>query len=696
MKKNVLNILYFAVIFTLIFSVMTIQGQNQADSNVETTNETEYWALLVAVAEYADDPNQNRPLMLDEVDGFHEILLTSPNWEDDHIKIIKTEDATPINILQGLRWLDEKEDENDMSVFYITTHGFPLDYDFPPFDEADKTDEAIASYWLFAYPTMFISDDEINFMLNRLESRGVCMIVDTCYAGGFNDSPDWNRQNKDISNTAKSDVYISEWMNEFGTEISGQGRIVLMASREDEVSYSGGFAPYLLDAMKGYGDANDDGVISVEEMFYYAEPRAVQQHPTIFDNYPGEFPLITISPDQKTETDYVYTQNKSTVLTESSNYQRVCGYIKDSEQDKLIENATVQIISGDYWSGQWNRTITDVNGYYSFDVQPGEKRIFAEKIGYLRTMLDSFTVSENETVWKNITLDPHPPENAVVCGFLTDSESGQIIADARVIIEWGHHFEGYQNFTRTDNTGFYIFNIAAGDIELSFEHEQFMPKEREEFEVTEGQKLWVNESLKPRPAENATLTGYVFDSATNNPVVNAGVRIEWKDTEENQLMYQTNTDGSGFYNMLVAPGETYISVYSDGFNDKSLGRNDAIEDEVKWVNISLEPERIQLDISKPLNAIYLNNVRIMPYPRCILIGNVEVEVSIHDEWFRNKDEDVARVEFYLDDELQETRESAPFTWAWNEKTVGNHILKIIAYDTDGFSVRDEREVFRIG
>ena len=50
---------------------------------------TEYWALLVAVGMYADNPRENQLPMIEETEDFHSILLTSPWWHKDHIKIIK-------------------------------------------------------------------------------------------------------------------------------------------------------------------------------------------------------------------------------------------------------------------------------------------------------------------------------------------------------------------------------------------------------------------------------------------------------------------------------------------------------------------------------------------------------------------------------------------------------------------------------
>ena len=181
------------------FSNEYIESQSIRQDIINIGNDgTEYWALLIAVGVYADDPQQNRPLMLEEIDDLYDVLLESPWWSEDHIKVIKGEDATVTNIIKGLRWLDKREDSDDISVVFITTHGSPLGFDIPPFDEDDGTDEILLSYWGFAYPGSFIYDDEINFLLNRLESQGVCLIVDSCFAGGFNDPPNWNITHRNL------------------------------------------------------------------------------------------------------------------------------------------------------------------------------------------------------------------------------------------------------------------------------------------------------------------------------------------------------------------------------------------------------------------------------------------------------------------------------------------------------------------
>jgi hypothetical protein len=159
------------------------------------------------------------------------------------------------------------EDSNDFSLVYISTHGFPLDADIPPKDEADGTDEALVSYWGFSFPSLVIWDDELNVLLNRLESKGVCLIVDSCYAGGFNDPPNWNLTGDSTAVVQQNNLGAEQWMKGFGEEVRGQKRVVLMASCEDEEAVSGGFGPYLVDGIRGYADFNDAGIVSAEELF---------------------------------------------------------------------------------------------------------------------------------------------------------------------------------------------------------------------------------------------------------------------------------------------------------------------------------------------------------------------------------------------------------------------------------------------
>ena len=291
----------FAVMFcaAMIFTgVQTSQGIHIVNQKMHsiigfdqsaTSSETEYWGLLIAVGIYLNHPDEDRPSMLDSVEGLYSTLLKSDNWDSNHIKKIKAEDATLKNMRNGLNWLVKNEGENDISLVYITTHGYSMDYDLPPIDEKDGRDEALVPYEGFDQIYNFLSDDELNFYLSLLESKGVCVIIDSCHSGGFNDNKKSNaRYVYENENSARS--FIDGFIGELGSF----NRVVLMSCEEDELSFGSSFSKLLIKGLNGHADENQDGVYTAEEIFYYAKEildSYDRQHPTILDLYPGELPL---------------------------------------------------------------------------------------------------------------------------------------------------------------------------------------------------------------------------------------------------------------------------------------------------------------------------------------------------------------------------------------------------------------------
>jgi len=306
MKRTLFNVLILVTFGALILSSaqsvsfpvyeknstsVSIQHSSQ---KIPTKEDTEYWALIIAVGEYEHCPDMNRPKMLTEAARFSQLLPFFMNWDTTHMKVITGEDATVVNIYQGFKWLDDMEDENDVCLIYLTTHGFPLWYDRPPFDEADGKDEALASYrgflpydspfrWeLLSNPFGIIIDDQFNRWFNALESNSIGVIVDSCHSGGFNDN--FNRC------IEKSTSFSSE----FAQEITAQNRIVLTSVSEEDISYGSYFSHYLIDGFQGSADKNYDGCVTMEEAFYYAKNKVesyTSMKPQIFDQYPGELKI---------------------------------------------------------------------------------------------------------------------------------------------------------------------------------------------------------------------------------------------------------------------------------------------------------------------------------------------------------------------------------------------------------------------
>jgi hypothetical protein len=280
-NKKISTLIVLIIFVGLIFAPVCNAGINiqkllkkesksidvQNPDNDPVNDGTEYWALIFAVGVYYKHPGENRPSMLQAADDMYEVLVNSPNWKPENIHLVKAEQATGINLIRELLWLIRSEDSDDYSLIYITTHGYFLNTDNFPKDEVDGKDEILVMYHGFEYSYAYVWDDLLNFFISLLQSKGVCVIIDSCYAGGFNDYPMFN-----------------------------QDRVTLMSCREFESCYGSYFSDYLIDGLWGLADlfGNQDGVNTAEEAFFYARFWVELLHsytPTMRDLYPLSDPL---------------------------------------------------------------------------------------------------------------------------------------------------------------------------------------------------------------------------------------------------------------------------------------------------------------------------------------------------------------------------------------------------------------------
>jgi len=306
MKSKVLVCLASIVCVVLLVSPVCAAGPYtvQVRKNMNTPakpTQSHHYALLFAVGVYLNRPDMDRPEMLQACDDLYSTLVNSPAyWQAANIHTVKGDAATLNNLLYQLNWLKRVSTSEDYVLVYLTTHGSHLHnfkgyiLDLPPKDEADGSDEILMMYNGFVQWYGFIWDDLLNFMLSRIQCKGLCLIVDSCYSGGFNDPPYQGISGHQDSFNASS---FTKGLME---DVAGQGRVTLMSSGEDQVSYGSYFSDNLIYGFIGWADlvGNWDHIVSAEEAFNYAKPLTEWQTygeevPTISDLYPGEFPVTT-------------------------------------------------------------------------------------------------------------------------------------------------------------------------------------------------------------------------------------------------------------------------------------------------------------------------------------------------------------------------------------------------------------------
>jgi parallel beta-helix repeat protein len=199
----------------------------------------------------------------------------------------------------------------------------------------------------------------------------------------------------------------------------------------------------------------------------------------------------------------------------------VKGYLLDNITNEGIANESVYLswndTKGHY---DWNSTTTNDTGYYEFNVAAGGITLYSFPDGYFWNFTDLFHVNENETVWKNLMLEPYPPDTAIVDGNITDSSNDQPINNADVSVywispDWIHSFNRYNT---TNETGYYSIPVPAGWISSVYANADgyfdnftswWPPRQ-----INESETLTVNLSLDPKPDQTAIVCGYIWNATS--------------------------------------------------------------------------------------------------------------------------------------------------------------------------------------
>lgn len=247
------------------------------DSKENKLVKNQFWVVFITVGEPGrDEKNVNK---------LYNILLNDDRWDENNIFQFRENEATKQAILNIPDFINKKGlNENDTLLIFFSMHGGRKE-DAPPLDEPDNMDEFIIPFQQEKNNFSFILDDELGLAFEKINSKNLVIIFETCFSGGMIDGAD------DLRKT---------------------GRIIMTSSKEDESSYpiflkkSWLFPYFLIEGLSGAADKDKNGVISAEEVFRYAKILTIKkskiyayllfifhkelliQHPQIYDGWPTE------------------------------------------------------------------------------------------------------------------------------------------------------------------------------------------------------------------------------------------------------------------------------------------------------------------------------------------------------------------------------------------------------------------------
>ncbi|MCS7061776.1 MAG: caspase family protein, partial [Anaerolineae bacterium] len=181
----------------------------------------------------------------------------------DHVRILLDDQASKQAILDGLRWLTERTDEDSTAVVFFSGHG------------ARVVERGAPANYLLPYHTQVnalrdtaIRSDELTQALSAIRAGRLVVILDACHSGGTGEAKDALAPEAEAIKGNPSDDLYEELRQ-------GNGRVILASSKSVELSYvlpnarNSLFTQCLLEGMDGKARHRGDGTVRIFDLAEY-------------------------------------------------------------------------------------------------------------------------------------------------------------------------------------------------------------------------------------------------------------------------------------------------------------------------------------------------------------------------------------------------------------------------------------------
>lgn len=250
----------------------------------------EVWAAVIGINKYKNLPSLK--YSVNDAREFYRYLLEVNQVPKENIWLLLDEEANLDKIRSVLgTHLRRKAGKDDMVIIYLAGHGATER------DSASLDGDGLEKYILphNADPKDLYSSaipmNEVARIFQRISSERLVFISDTCYSG---------------ASGGRTVAMLGARANLSGGFLDrlshGKGRVILTASDANEISVEkdelqhGVFTYYLLEALRGKGDLDGNGIITFDEVYRYVSlkvPQATgqEQHPIKKGEMKGEIIL---------------------------------------------------------------------------------------------------------------------------------------------------------------------------------------------------------------------------------------------------------------------------------------------------------------------------------------------------------------------------------------------------------------------
>jgi len=94
-------------------------------------------------------------------------------------------------------------------------------------------------------------------------------------------------------------------------------------------------------------------------------------------------------------------------------------------------------------------------------------------------------------------------------------------------------------------------------------------------------------------------------------------------------------------------------------------------------------------IVSPINAIYIKNKPIFPFFKPIILGDIEINISVKDN-----DSSINKIELFINNKLVHSNNNSFLFYPWNESKYGKQIISIVSMDSKGNQACIEQVVWK--
>jgi hypothetical protein len=249
-----------------VVSVTRMEPKLVTEAGLSGSPIGERWAVVVGISKYKHPDKGILPVdhAARDACSFAE-FLTSPRgggFDEKNILLLTNKQATSIAVRRALFTFLKKAIEEDLVIFFFSGQGAP---------EPGASD----NYYLLTYdaspeelPSTAIPTWDIQTAFKRIiKARRAVIFVDACHVSSIGTS--------DGTRSVSGVNLINRYLKKMAE--TDEGKVIFTATREGQTAVkqrvkewtTGMFTHYLLEALSGVADENEDGIVTLGETIDY-------------------------------------------------------------------------------------------------------------------------------------------------------------------------------------------------------------------------------------------------------------------------------------------------------------------------------------------------------------------------------------------------------------------------------------------